>query len=218
MEEFNISNMNEESLSSLQSDQLVKIILALNKENENFKKTAEDIVAKRYDERLERLEREINKDKQYIRRETIEFSGISQDVGDDAIEYECLKILKAAKVKVGNRFPSTLDIHAAHRKGRKGIVILKFVNRKFAFSALSNRASLKNSNDYGNIFINQSLCPEFAFLNFAVRKAKRLNQIHFYKMKNGVTFIQKEADGRWAEISHVNDLEKNGIPVPDRSY
>ena len=126
MEEFDISNMNEESLSSLQSDQLVKIILALNKENENFKKTAEDIVAKRYDERLERLEREINKDKQYIRRETIEFSGISQDVGDDAIEDECLKILKAAKVKVGNRFPSTLDIHAAHRKGRKGIVILKF--------------------------------------------------------------------------------------------
>ena len=98
--------------------------------------------------------------------------GISADIEDTAIEDECLNIFKAAKVKVGNRFPTTLDIHAAHRKGRKGTVIVKFVNRKFAIASLTNRQNLKDSDVYGGVFINTSLCPEFGFLNFAVRRAK----------------------------------------------
>ena len=87
-----------------------------------------------------KLEREVNKDKQ--RRDAIEFAGISADVPDDKIEDECLGILKAAEVKVGNKFPTVKDFHVAHRMGRKSIVILKFVKRKFAGQALLNRYKL----------------------------------------------------------------------------
>ena len=73
--------------------------------------------------------------KQYSRRDTIEIAGIKQDVADEHIEEECLKILKASKVKVANKFPTSIDIQAAHRKGRKGNVVVKFVNRKFAYAA-----------------------------------------------------------------------------------
>ena len=216
--QLDMNNMTEATLSSLHNDQLVKLVMALKEENDKFKLNSEETLSKKYDERLERLEREINKDRQYARRETIELVGIPDDVDDADVEAECINILKSAKVKVGNKFPSPLDIHAAHRKGRKGTVILKFVNRKFAIAALSNRASLKGSNEYGNVFINQSLCPEFQFLNYAVRKAKRNNEIDFYKVKNGVTLVRKEENGQFIEISHVNDLGRNGITIPERSY
>ena len=151
------------------------------------------------DERLVELEREVNKDSQHLRRDTIEFAGISADIPDDKIEDECLGILKAAEVKIGNKFPAAKDVHAAHRKGRKGIVILKFVNRKFAVQALLNRYKLRELDDYSDIFINQSLCPEYSYLNFAVRKAKRNNEISYYKLKNGVSLIQKETDSPFVE-------------------
>ena len=118
-------------------------MLALKEENEIFKQSAAEIAEKKYDERLVKLEREVNNDKQHLRRDTIEFAGISADIPDDKIEDECLGILKAAKVKVGNKFPAAKDVHAAYRKGRKGIVISKFVNRKFAVQALLNRYKLR---------------------------------------------------------------------------
>ena len=214
--DFDINNMTQASLASLQADQLITLVLALKEENEIFKQSAAKIAEKKYDERLVKLEREVNKDRQHLRRDTIEFAGISADIPGDKIEDECLGILKAAKVKVGNKFPAAKDVHAAHRKGRKGIVILKFVNRKFAVQALLNRYKLRELDDYSDIFINQSLCPEYSYLNFAVKKAKRNNEISYYKLKNGVSLIQKETDSPFVEISHANDLTENGISIPQR--
>ena len=83
--------------------------------------------------------------KQYSRRDTIEVCGISADVPDDKIEEECLKIFNAAEVLVENRPPSGFFIHAAHRVGKNGKVLVKFVNRKFAYAAVSNSVKLKDS-------------------------------------------------------------------------
>ena len=210
-----IENVTEESLAALNPEQLIRMVVVLHEENKKLQTNVNETVSKKYDERLERLEREVNKDKQYGRRDSIEIVGISPDVHDDNIENECINILKAAKVKVGNKFPSTLDIHAAHRKNRKGHVIIKFTNRKWAEGAMRNRASLKDSN-YANTFLNQSLCPEFAFLAFAVRKAKASGQIDFWKLKHGIPMIKLTPDGDFVEISHENDLVANGITVPNR--
>ena len=130
------------------------------------------MTSRKYDLKLEKLEREMNKTKQYIRRDTIEIMGIGQDVQDDDIENKTLEILKVAKVKVGKKYPTAMDIQASHRKGRKGVVIVKFVNRKFTYASVSNSHKLKNS-DYNHVYINGSLCPEFGFLSFAVRHAKK---------------------------------------------
>ena len=148
----------------------------------------------------------------------MEICGIDKAISDENVEDECLKIMKAAKVKVGNRFPNTLDVHAAHRKGKKGTVIIKFVNRKFAYNAISNRANLKNMDEYKSTFINTSLCPEFGFLNYAVRRAKANGEISFYKMRNGITLIKKSENSPFVEISHENDLSRNGLTVPPRTF
>ena len=120
------------------------MVLVLKDENEILKKSVDTNIAKGYEERLEFLERKITKDKQYARRDSVEIMGISRDVDDARIEDECIKIFKASKVKVGNKFPSTLDIQAAHCKRNKGKVILKFVNRKFGSAAISNRSNIKD--------------------------------------------------------------------------
>lgn len=215
-DEFDFANATEEELAALGVQQLATIIKKLCVENQTLKENVIDpAVAKGYDERLEKLEREVNKNKQYLRRDTVEFVGIPADVTDENIESEVINIMKVAKVKISRRDVTALDIHAAHRKNRKGDVIVKFTNRKWAEGALKNRANLKDG-QYKDCFINSSLCPEYSFLAFAVRKAKKDNIINFWKLKHGMPYIKINEGDDFVEISHVNDLVVNNIPVPDR--
>ena len=215
--DINFETATEEELAALGPQQLANIIMKLCVENKQLKQSVDPEVAKRYDERLENLEREVNKNKQYLRRESIEFVGILANVRDEDIETEVINIMKAAKVKLSRRDVTTLDIHAAHRKNRRGDVIVKFTNRKWAEGAMRNRVNLKDG-QYGNCYINSSLCPEYAFLAYAVRKAKKDNLIHYWKLKHGMPFIRISDGDDFVEISHVNDLIKNGIPVPERRF
>ena len=148
-------------------------------------------------------------------------TGIASDTDDSMIEDEVIKVLKAANVKVGSKNPGKMDIQAAHWKKNKKSVIVKFVNRKHAAAALTNRSHLKDKNLYGEnskVFINQSLCPEFAFINFVVRKAKNAGLIYFYKMKHGVTLVQKDTISEFVACSHINDLIFLGLDIPARKY
>ena len=108
--------------------------------------------------------------------------------------------MKAAKANVGNKYSGALEIYAAHRKRNgKEPIIVKFTNKKFANAALYNSRNLKDVKLYedeeqgGNkkIYINESLCPEFGYLHYAVRQAKIKGEIHYYKSRKGVMFIKK---------------------------
>ena len=216
--DFDFENATEEELAALGPQQLANIIKKLCVENKTLKENVLDPnVAKQYDERLEKLEREVNKNKQYLRRESIEFVGIPANVKDEDIEAEVIDIMKAAKVKISRRDVTTLDIHAAHRKNKKGDVIVKFTNRKWAEGAIRNRGNLKDG-QYGNCYINTSLCPEYAFLAYAVRKAKKDNLINFWKLKHGMPLVKIAEGDDFVEVSHVKDLVTHGIPVPERRY
>ena len=54
-----------------------------------------------------------------------------------------------------------------------------------------------NDEDLGSnkIFINESLCPEFAFLHFAVPNAERKDELFHYKVRDGAIQIRKEERG-----------------------
>ena len=91
------------------------------------------------------------------------------------------------------------------------------VNRKFAREGIYSGKNLKNTKRYDNpIYINNSFCREFGFLNYAIRKAKGSRIIHSYKVKNGVNHVRMEELSKWVEIGHVADLENLGIPLPPR--
>ena len=114
------------------------------------------------------------------------------------------------------------DIQAAHRIGKKGIVICKFVNRKFAKEGLYCRKNLKGKNLYGNntkVYINNSFCDEFRYTNYLIRKAKSDVLIFRRKLRNGIKYFQKEDGDDFIEISHKNDLiRRNHLNESEYSF
>ena len=127
-----------ENLEALDKQQLIKMVMDLStsiiKLQEDYKRVI--------DFRLYNLERSVNLNHQYLRRDSIEISGIPSTVTDDKVEDEVIEILKEAKVSLNRQNLKKSDIQAAHRKGKKGVVIVKMVNRKFARTALVNKKNL----------------------------------------------------------------------------
>ena len=208
-------------MAQLQTADIIKLVLTLKEENQKLLTGASDVVVQKYEERFVRLERELNLQKQYERRSSIEISGIPTSVPDEEIEEACITVIKAAKAKAHNKFPGHFDIQAAHRKGKKGIVICKFVNRKFAYSAVSNGKNLKGVEIFEGgepVYINSSLCPEFGYLHFAVRQAKKNNKLHSYRVRQGVMYVKKTEADREVQVSHETDLVNIGLPLPPRKY
>ena len=201
-----VANLNNKSKS-----QLMDLVKSLTSENTALKEIVR--IMESTNERLEKLEREQNKSLQYLRRDTIEISGIPSEIHQNELEKEILKVFQAAEVKVHGENLQERDIQAAHRIGKKGVVICKFVNRKFAREGLFCGRNLKGKNVYNNsnVYINDSLCREFKYLNFVVRKSKNDNIIFRWKVRNGITFVQKKDGDEFEEISHKSDLIRLGL-------
>ena len=202
-------------LELLAKKDFIEIILSLKKEitslNDDFKKLT--------NLRFYHLERNQNMHLQYGRRDSIEIVGIPQDIQDDKLEDEVIDIFKEAEVRVNRQTPKQMDIQAVHRLKNKNITIVKMVNRKFAKEALICGKNLRDTKRYVNkrIFINDSFCPEFRFLNFAVRKALKSKEIYRYKVRNGINYVQMNDTSGYVEIGHANDLVNINISVPERN-
>ena len=157
--------------------------------------------------RLDKLEREQNLSLQYMRRDTIEITGIPADIGNQNLEEEVVKIYKKAGVEINDKNLDSPDIQACHRNGKKNITICKFVNRKFAREGLVCGRN-QGTDIYGTlpVYINTSFCPEFKFLIFLIRKAKTRGEILRWNVRNEVNFIQVAEGGNLVEVAHKNDL------------
>ena len=203
-------------LNLLDKNELIKIIIAQKSEivslNEDFKKLP--------NLRLYHLERSHHyMHLQYRRRGTVEIVGIPQDVKDERLEEEVIEILKEAEVQINRQSPRKMDIQAVHRLKNRNMTIMKMVNRKYAKEALICGKNLRDTKRYGDnkkIFINDSLCPEFKFLNFAIRNALKRKEMYRYRVRNGISYVQMDDKFDFVQIGHVNDLTNNNISVPKR--
>ena len=83
--------------------------------------------------------------------------------------------------------------------------------------AIVNGKYIGNTRRYGNgkIFINNSFCHEYKFLNYVCRKPAREGNIHRYKVKNGVNYVQKVEGSSFIEGGHILDMENLGVEIPD---
>ena len=204
-----------DNLNSMDKDQLIQMVISLSNTVSKIQKDYAKVV----NLRLYNLERNFNMSQQYLRRDSLEITGIPSNINDDQIEAEVIDIFKEAKVTVNRQPLKPLDIQAAHRIGSKGKVIVKVVNRKFVRSALVKGKNLKGSKRYGvgtRLYLNDSFTPEFGHLNYLVRNSYKDGYIHKYKVRNGVTLVQKTEDDDFTEIAHAMDLANMGIDVPNR--
>ena len=91
--------------------------------------------------------------------------------------------------------------------------ICKFTNRKYAQKNLYCGKNLKDVEIYGEnsrIYISNSFCDEFKYLNFLIRKAKD-KEIVKWRIKRGINLIQVSEGEEFVEITHKLDLIKLGI-------
>ena len=205
-----------QNLGNLSKERLIEIILSVNEKNEKLKDDYQKII----NLRLYHLERDLNMSLQYSRRDTIEITGIPPVIEDQDLEKEVIEIFRDAKVVVDKQPIKASDIQACHRLNKKGKTIIKVVNRKFVEDALRKGKHLKGNKRFGvttQIYLNDSFCPEFGFLNYAVRRAKKKEVIFAYKVRNGITHVQKNEGGKYVQIGHVIDLENLGIEIPPRN-
>ena len=112
------------NLADLSNDQLINMATSLRRRNKELEE--------KVDKRLEILERVQNSSLQYLRRDTVEISGIPADIPQSCLEDEVIKVIDTAGVTVEERKLDKLQIHACHRIGTKGVAIVKTVNRKLA--------------------------------------------------------------------------------------
>ena len=148
----------ENQLLNMEKEALVDIIKNL--KNELEKKTNDFI--KITNLRLYHIEWAQNFSLQYNRRESFELSGIPEHITQERLEDEVVEIVKEAKVTVNRQPLKKTDIVACHRVGKKGTVVCRVINRKFAREAIVNGKNLKGSKRYGGeskIYINNSFCP-----------------------------------------------------------
>ena len=87
---------------------------------------------------------------QYTHRNSLEISGIPNNISDEALEMKCIEILEAVDISVDN-----FKTEACHRlptnwrnKNKPKTVIVKFTNHKFVEAACSknNCEKLKSCN------------------------------------------------------------------------
>ena len=198
------------SLEAMSKEDLIVMVKTLQSRNHDLEKT----FMEKFDKRLEILERVQNSSLQYLRRDTVEISGIPVSVSQEKLEDEVIKLFNTAGVEVDGHKLDKLQIHACHRIGSKGATVVKTVNRKFAEQSLYCSKNLKGKSPYPTeVYINSSFCKEYSFLNFVVRKAKQQGHIHRYKVKKGVTLVQLVENGDFKEITHKVDLIKCNIDI-----
>ena len=144
------------------------------------RKTAENSLLKeeltKKTKKIAELEAQLDEQDQYVRRESLVFSGDSIPVCKPA--ENCIEIVsKLVAEKLGPDLKiSPNDVSVAHRLGKKPAtavdrrnIIVRFCRRNLKYDIINNARKAKPS----GLFINESLTPVRQRITSAIRAAKR---------------------------------------------
>ena len=165
-------------------------------------------------QRLREVERKLENNLQYQRRNNIIIDGLPANIPANQLENRSLQLFASIGVDM-----VLGDIEACHPlPAKKGLapVIVKVVNRKHAELAIKNRSKLKDSdksflgsNFHGNLFINNHLTPYFSHLAWRCRILKKKGLIRASSISNETVKIKiNDGDGfvRILDGSHLDDV------------
>ena len=165
------------------------------------------------EKKVKSLEIQISKDKQYNRRDCIEFSDIPDTINDDNLEDTMIEACKDINIDV-----SETDIETCHRlpvrRNATNVskrVIVKFVNRKHAESILSKRFTLSSTdfsrlNINNKVYVNPSLCPYYRYLWGRCKDLQRRKMIHHVFYLGSVVAIKLTDQSLPLKIYHDSDI------------
>ena len=144
---------------------------------------------------------------QYGHRNSLEITGISDDVSDQNLKSKVVEVLNEIHVDV-----SRSDIEACHRIGRSKNsskkTIVRFINRKYAKKVLLNRKIFRKNVTYNNIFINENLTKTNNLIAYNCRKLKCNGMTDNSYSREGVIHISSPqiSNGKVIKVLHMNTL------------
>ena len=157
---------------------------------------------------IEEQKMELAELNQYGRRENIEICNIPESVQPKQLEKHVIAALASIKVKV-----SSYDIVGVHRIGkqqnsRPRNVIVRFINRKNAYTALRNKKQFRNG-EYKNYYIIENLCPHNKKLFNRLYKLKKSDDINAVWSYNGNVYCRlDEKDEEPTHIRHMDHIDQ----------
>ena len=161
--------------------------------------------------KLKLLELELDKFQQYNRRESIEISGLPENIPQSELENTMINIFRRIGVTL-----DSYQIAACHRLKRRvgdeltSRVIIRFINRKNSYRCLDNKKYLRNIREYPNIYVHESLCFKYKDLFdecMAIKCSGKIAKLWIY---NGVIHVKKSNNynERPKKIYSMSDIER----------
>ena len=125
------------------------------------------------------LERNVVKNTQYHRRESLKVNPVSRDIGDNVVKETVCRAISLTGLEL-----TPDDFHACHRLKNRKRKILKFKDRKLKHSIQINKKVLQQKSlelsqlkFSGKFFINESMCYENQQLAYRYRQLKNSKKI-----------------------------------------
>lgn len=177
------------------NQQLLGAMKSLRKENNDLKEKVYD------------LEVDISKLDSYGRRCNIEISGISEGIKQPQLEKHVLKIFAKLEIHL-----QSYDLAACHRMGKKmegknRTVIVRFINRKDAYTCLKYGKHLKDFAEYRNIYFGENLCPTNRRIFNYLYKLKKENKVSKVWTYNGEVCYKVPEDETTYRAQHISEVE-----------
>ena len=148
---------------------------------------------------------------QYSRRNNIKICNIPEKIAQRNLEQYVLKMLESA---LGINFVS-YDLVAVHRvgkllTGKNRNVIVRFMNRKYAYTYLRNSKKLVSLKvpEYKKLYLIENLCPSFKKIFNYLYKLKKDNKFDNVWTFNGSVFFKKlNSDNEYGpRVDHFEDI------------
>ena len=173
------------------------------------------------------LSREVQRNGQYLRKDTIEVHGVDESISGHELESKVCALLSMSGESV-----TPQDLHACHRLSVKTNVICKFKCRKRKHQVVINKRKIQDSPSnknkqeekekkdmrhsigFGKIWINESLSNHFRSMQWKCRMLLKEAAIESHWFFNGHLCIKLSETGKNIEIVDDEDLERaTGVDI-----
>ena len=156
--------------------------------------------------RVTYLEREATMHGQYTRRFHLELCTGEKSLKDSAeLKTTVASLLSETGVAVESSHLDKCHLIGEKKKGR---VIMELTNRSIRDDILRSRKNLKGVTvaGHGNIYINESMCPQYKTLDYICRELRSKNVIDSTWFFNGRLWVIEVPNGDKQPIVHIQNL------------
>ena len=154
---------------------------------------------------------------QYLRNKQVELKYFPNDIPENELKPQVSRLLSLTGVTI-----TPDDLGKCHRLNNKNNVIVEFNDRVTRDDMLRSRKNFKNKREdllnmkMNRVMVMESLCPDYACLDFVCRKLQKSGQLDQSWFFNGKLWVKPSENSDKLQITHITELHNMfGIEMVD---